>query len=403
MRYVLNKIFRGGCYVSAAIVIVALGSLYAHKTASAAVLYTFGQQAEPNSLTINQDTGTSSFRSFNFASSGIAEWVHLPTYTGCTQNNFGTITLWNLTEATTTAVSENTPNGIGGQNFTTNPFVNKTDYYTIGIENTNGGGTGNNLCFGTSTTVPLLPQLGITINGTSFETPPASTGTVSLVFPADTALLQEFPAWAVNYAITGTGQFNVRVFAATSSARLNLVSSPAPQIDTLGISSNGSTSDAGVPIPRGGVFCVTTNDCEAPTGTVWYARAEIADSAGSVFATSSIISFNVIFNPGPIVEQNCDSGDFLCKAIRWLFYPSQAVLDRWTGLSTNLKNKPPFGYITSATGALSTLATSTTSTFSLSPDLAGLPFWAPIKAVISFLLYLTGIFWLFNRARHIQL
>jgi len=161
--------------------------------------------------------------------------------------------------------------------------------------------------------------------------------------------------------------------------------------------------EKGLPIPRADVLCVTENDCPTPTGILWYAQAQIRDQTGTAFAFSGVSSFNVLFDAGPITGQDCSSGDLLCKAIRWLFYPSGAVLNRWTGLWTAVENKPPFGYITSATNAISGLATSTTSAFALSPELAGLPFWDPIKAVISFLLYLTGIFWLFNRARHIQL
>jgi len=229
-----------------------------------------------------------------------------------------------------------------------------------------------------------------------------ATGTVFINQPLASSTVIEFPSWLVNYSISDVGQFDIYVFSASSSDLT--FNNPALRTAVLRVYSPGNLSELAVPIPRPDVMCVSENDCASPTGTVWYARAEIrADLSGTIIASSSPISFNVLFNPGPVIEQDCSSGDLLCRAIRWLFYPSGAVLNRWTGLWSAVQNKPPFGYITSATGAIGSLATSTTSTFSLSPELAGLPFWDPIKNVISFLLYLTGIFWLFNRARHIQL
>lgn len=280
--------------LSIAIFLVALFSFFNMASATTVNLYNVQQFAEPNTLVVNQDTGTSTLRSFNFSVPGYLSWISIGTFTGCNQNNFGTITLWNITQATTTAISQNVLNGLGGQSFTTSPYVNTTDDFTIGIKNTNGLGNGNSLCFGTSTTVPYLPKLGaVDIEGTQLV-PGTATGTVSLVSPTPSSTTYEFDFYTVDYSASIPGQYNIIVIAATSTNDLAFMSNQNQKQSTADYLT-GATSTTFV-YRSHNVFCNSPTNCSPPDGSQWYAQATLYDSAGRLMAVSAVVPFQVFFS-----------------------------------------------------------------------------------------------------------
>jgi hypothetical protein len=146
------------------------------------------------------------------------------------------------------------------------------------------------------------------------------------------------------------------------------------------------------------------NDCEAPTGTVWYARAEIADSAGNVFATSSIISFNVLFNPGA-TPAAC-TGDSIADSLCRIFYDPvkiQNAFGNFTQLWLLIKNKPPLGYFTLSANLFGSLSTTTIATSTQLQGVSSLSIFAELRNAVNILLIFLVLMWAFHRLRNLNL
>jgi len=234
-----------------------------------------------------------------------------------------------------------------------------------------------------------------------------ASGTVQITSPQLGQETYEFDFWGV-HAIPPAAESLVLVSYSASST---LLWSASSTVDATFLSVPAAFTAEDTFVVRTGVICVTENDCPR----TMYAQAKLVSTDQTTeYTSSTIISFTTLFSfrnarlPGeePPEDEACSSGDVVadavCRSVRWLFYPSPTSLSQWSGLWSAVKNKPPFGYGTSVVLALQSFSTSTTSTFALAPELADLPFWDPIKTVISFLLYLLGIFWTFNRARHFE-
>lgn len=105
------------------------------------------------------------------------------------------------------------------------------------------------------------------------------------------------------------------------------------------------------------------------------------------------------------VQITCDPNDSvfqysLCKLFLYLFQPSSASFNQFSTLGDTIKNKAPFGYLSLITTAFNQLSTST-SAFTLtevSPLVDNI--FDPIKAGLTFILWLIFVIWLFNRIRH---
>lgn len=403
MRYVLNR----GCYVSAAVLFVALAALWGHNAAAfVLVSQTSGGYSLGSVGTVPNFNG----QIFTIPYAVTVSQVSFQTLAGIAGANVHKIAL--VSASGTVYLMENVTSPAGSEVVydVTDTTIPEGTYF-IGSQYVSGSGatltgTTTDPYYGgcrvsyASGTLPSCSgntsDLGFTISGSLAS----SSGSVAISDPIPGSTIKEFKFWSVDYSIAGSGQYSIIVYAATSSAALYATS--GSQYSVVGVS--GSTTEAGLPVFRPDVFCVTENECPTPTGTLWYARAEIQDEGGTAFATSGEISFNVLFDPGqPPGAFECVSGDVVCKTLRWVFYPSDNVLENWNMLWTNVKNKPPFGYVTAAANVIGTLGTSTTSTFSLPPELADLPFWDPIKATLSVLIYFLGAFWLFHFGANIKL
>lgn len=102
-------------------------------------------------------------------------------------------------------------------------------------------------------------------------------------------------------------------------------------------------------------------------------------------------------------EFNCEDQGLLCNLIAYLFVPSQASMDRFGNLVATFEHKPPFGYLTSFSDAVSGLSsTSTTSTLDLSPLSGAVSVFAPLKTMQAWLFWFLFGFWAYNKFRHMK-
>lgn len=164
------------------------------------------------------------------------------------------------------------------------------------------------------------------------------------------------------------------------------------------------------------------------TGT-WYAQAYLLhwdssyDTTPEVVATSSVISF-VLNSPQTVSGTfttptstasstdwvlTCDPDDplierSLCNVAKFLFYPDSTAMSNLSNIKDDLQNKPPFGYIQSVSDAIDNINYSATSSAGL-VDLSDLSdnLFTPLKTVVSSILWIVFVFWLFGRARHLEL
>ncbi len=93
------------------------------------------------------------------------------------------------------------------------------------------------------------------------------------------------------------------------------------------------------------------------------------------------------------------------NALTWAFVPPAGSLDASGFLWNTLKNKPPFGYFTTTQAALSDLGATTTPAFALGQvDGINTYIFDPIDEALAAIWWaIVGIWFFFNRARHIDI
>jgi hypothetical protein len=120
-----------------------------------------------------------------------------------------------------------------------------------------------------------------------------SSSFVGISWPHNTTL--EFDFYKVQYTAPNTGQHRIEVISATSTANLSLASTNNQKAyaDVAGERLNQTTF-----VYRAGTdsFCQSENVCPAPTGMVWYAKAYLFSSDGSLLSVSLPITLNVLFS-----------------------------------------------------------------------------------------------------------
>lgn len=134
---------------------------------------------------------------------------------------------------------------------------------------------------------------------------------------------------------------------------------------------------------------------------------------GTIYSETAQSFFNVNINSyelatglttpitTPTETQNdCSTFDVGCqfqKAIMFLFYPSQAVLDRFSTLWQNISTKKPFGYVTMTIDALTDLDTNSAHAF----DLGEVPFqtaiFDPFKIALGSILWAVYAIYFYQR------
>lgn len=145
-----------------------------------------------------------------------------------------------------------------------------------------------------------------------------------------------------------------------------------------------------------------------------------ANEDGTVYSETAQTFFNVNTNTyeiatglvtpisTPIETQNdCTTFDIGCqfqKALMFLFYPSQAVLDRFSSLWQNISTKKPFGYVTMTIDALTNLDTNSAHAF----DVGEVPFQSaifdPFKIALGSILWAVyAIYFYQRRLKHLDI
>lgn len=240
-----------------------------------------------------------------------------------------------------------------------------------------------------------------------------SAPSVAIFFPLNTSvgLGGDFSNWILSYSAIAGASVGFQVDYATSSANLNststLTGSDIVQLSTVPTSVVLNKQQI-VPKNTGLTF-----------GNYW-ARARLY--AGVLqMATSTDIQFSItgdsyisnsswvnpLQNPTSTFMTECDPSlsDItygLCTVSVWLFAPDQTVLENFISLKDDIRNKPPFGYVTSISTALGSFTTSTTSTVDVTALDPLASAFSPIRAMVAWGLWLLYGFWIFNKFRHFK-
>lgn len=145
-----------------------------------------------------------------------------------------------------------------------------------------------------------------------------------------------------------------------------------------------------------------------------------AKEDGSIYSETAQSFFNVNTNTYQIAtglvtpnstptetQNDCSTFDVGCqfqKALMFLFYPSQAVLDRFSSLWQNISTKKPFGYVTMTIDALTNLDTESAHAF----DIGEVPFqtaiFDPFKIALGSILWAVyAIYFYQRRLKHLDI
>ena len=112
-------------------------------------------------------------------------------------------------------------------------------------------------------------------------------------------------------------------------------------------------------------------------------------------------------NAGDLSQNDCTTFDVGCqfqRAIVFLFYPSDTVLNRFQSVWQTLRDIPPFGYVTATLESLERLDNTATAAFSF----GNIPFmstiFTPMHGLISSILWALFAIWFFlHRLRHLEI
>ncbi len=90
------------------------------------------------------------------------------------------------------------------------------------------------------------------------------------------------------------------------------------------------------------------------------------------------------------------------NALAWAFVPDDTIFDQFGTLKDDIKNKPPFGYFTSAVNAVSSIRGTDTPQFTLEQSSPLMTYiFTPIRTGLAWVMYLAGLFWLYKRVTNI--
>lgn len=149
---------------------------------------------------------------------------------------------------------------------------------------------------------------------------------------------------------------------------------------------------------------------------LWYARAYIYDQEGTLLDNSDEISFTITladlgsgasdYDPPP--EVDCGPTDFICQIGNWfsniipsigryLFVPSQTVLNKYQDIWPSVEQKVPIGYFPLISNAIEDI-TEGEGAYSL-PEI---DFFSTIRTAVGVLIWVLFGFWLIKRISIMQ-
>lgn len=327
---------------------------FAHATVwtDANIMYTNNQYAEAVTYTNGEGSTTSTFKTFKFPKSGYAKEIYVVGFTGCSQNNFGTWTLWNTSQNKLEATSSNILSGNGGQAFTTFPQINTTDYYTLSVLNTNGLNNGNNLCVGTQTLTPYKPELGgITIWGDNITIIPPE-GYIEITQPYTSGTFTgDISQWNVYANITLPNPAYLEIHYSSSTSNLDSTSSEvyAESILVTGTPEHPTFLNEILPIYHGEAVHSPSLEYGLSRSNPqqnWYAKAYLIGTDGVIYSSSTQISFTIQYKIETSDKRPCS--EKYPDAVSWerlgciLTQPSEEMQNRMEKEIKNFQSFFPF-------------------------------------------------------------
>jgi hypothetical protein len=88
----------------------------------------------------------------------------------------------------------------------------------------------------------------------------------------------------------------------------------------------------------------------------------------------------------------------------FLLVPSPTTFDNFSTLKDDIKNKAPFGYLTSAITTISAISSSSSPTFALATSSPIMTYiFDPLRAGLGWVVYFGGLVWLYKRLTHIDI
>lgn len=185
---------------------------------------------------------------------------------------------------------------------------------------------------------------------------------------------------------------------------------------TIGSDGNSQYYWIWVDVPQSSPFFDGLADYGSGYGNAisWYSPR--STTTVSVAPFSKLISQAYIYTSGtggftiaPISDQgiyvNCGFTDLsgcFSNALAWAFVPPSTVFDQFNALGSDLKNKPPFGYLVSAFTALGNLNASSSAQFALveSTPIMSVIF-NPFRAALIWLIGLAALVWLYKHLKDV--
>lgn len=138
-----------------------------------------------------------------------------------------------------------------------------------------------------------------------------------------------------------------------------------------------------------------TNTPTMPTANGMYSIFFQLNDASSSPYIPGITPDTSLIDPCPIL--GIDVCTAFGKMLSWAFIVPQSVWDQFTTLKDDLKNKPPFGYFTSAMTAISGIST-TTAAFTLQESTPIMTYiFNPLRTGLVWLLYFAAVVWLYKK------
>jgi len=268
------------------------------------------------------------------------------------------------------------------------------------------------------------------------DPPPSTAPTSTLLFPSTSSVIPDFTSWVVGWAnapTSSTGYARAGVCYGLNSD--DCTSSDTQQIASFSISPL-------VIRKANRLWYIPLSD-----PVTWNAYAFIENASGTIVASSSDLTFYVSPNAStptssysglalpfftssasssppiehPLTNCNATSSGFwdstvvgfqngICTALTYLFIPDDphmsALQDGFSSIGDDVKNKPPFGYITSAVVALQSFNESTsTATTTLADATTTAEIYTvtqPLDQGISIVITFMLLMWIFHRGRHFE-
>jgi hypothetical protein len=235
------------------------------------------------------------------------------------------------------------------------------------------------------------------------DPPGAVNPIINITTPSDSGSLDDFPSFeGLATALEGPMlYYHVRIGYGRDTGSILTDYDYSEYLDVWG---GGSDQPYSVPKTRG-----------LDLG-IWYSRAFLYDQEDTLIATSGEISFDITlpdlgsgasdYDPPPTVE--CGPTDFVCQIGNWfsniipsigryLFIPSQEVLNRYQDIWPSIQEKVPIGYFPLISEAIKNI-TEGEGSYAL-PDIA---FFSSIRTGVGVLIWVLFGFWLIKRISIMQ-